>query len=337
MKLVSDRTLAQLNKQNQRQNHQHRYVWKMRSRQQRKRRIGYWVACAVGIIILLLIMLGGYGLYNFKNAAQNSYYPAKRTYLRNPQKQLRKKGALSILFLGTDTHDLINHNSATRTMIVSTINKQTGKTTMTSLPNNVKVKSNGRSMPLDQVYLKDGTGAAIKSVQSFMKIPVDYYVLSDAKGLAKTAEQVGGVKITPSQTFSSQGLRFRQGQSTLMKRKQVRAYLKSSTGNGDQIQMRNKQVLMALFNKISHHPLDSGAANSLSDDVHTDLSFNDLERLAIHYRGAAQNKQHVSLGGDQSQPKQGALNRVTRDPRYQKLSPEQKQKALQIIRQNLGM
>ena len=325
MKLVSDQTLSQLKRQEQR--HSHHDVWKIRQRKRRRRQIWYWIIGTVGIIILILIVMGGYGLYNFRNAAQNSYYPAKRVHLRNPQTQIRKKGALSILFMGTNTQNLVNHKGPANTMILSTINKQTGKTTMTNLPGNVKVKDHGQAMPLSRVYQKSGTATAIKSVQNFMRVPVDYYVLSDAKGLAKTAEQVGGIKITADQSFTSQGIRFKKGQAMLMKEKQVRAYLKNSAT------MHNKQVLTALFDKIAHHPLDPQAANSLSNDVHTDLSFNDLERLAIHYRGAVQNKQHVSLGGSQKQ----TLSKVTKDPHYQRLSPQQKQKALQVIRQNLGM
>ena len=301
----------------------HRSVWRTRRRKHIRRTI--WTV--VGLVILVILVLCGYVYNNDKDAAQNSYYPTKRNYKRNPQRQLHQKGALSILFLGIDSNQLNeNHNAKTDTMIINTVSPKTNATTMTSIPRNAKVKLNGTNVAMDSLYLHGGIPAVTSGVQQMFKIPVDYYILSDTQGLARTTGQIGGVKITPGQTFVNNGIRFQQGRVMNMGQKQILAYLKMH-GSGNQAdyqrQMRNRQVLLALFDKVTHHPLNPNVANSLSSDIHTDLSFSDLTKLALHYRNAVQNKRALHLQGKPS-------------GNFETLSPAQKQRVANAIRQNLG-
>ena len=54
---------------------------------------------------------------------------------------------------------------------------------------------------LNSAYTYGGPKAAIKTVQNYLNIPIDYYMLVNMGGLSNMVNAVGGIDIKPLLTF----------------------------------------------------------------------------------------------------------------------------------------
>lgn len=75
-------------------------------------------------------------------------------------------------------------------MIIMSINPQKQKTVMMSLPRDMKVNLSGYSeyspAKINAAYTYGGTKESIDTVQKYLKVPIDYYVLVNMGGLKKS-------------------------------------------------------------------------------------------------------------------------------------------------------
>lgn len=286
------------------------------------------------LTFVLLVVLGGmaYGVTRYrdvKDAVNSSFTPSGITKQRDVNKELDEKKPLSILLMGTDTGALgRDYKGRTDSMMILTLNPKTQKTTITSIPRDTAVNIPGykKESPakINAAYSYGQTKTAITTVQKMLNIPIDYYALINMGGMEKVIDRAGGVDVTPTLTFTYQGYTFNKGESTHMDGKKALAYsrMRYDDPDGDYgRQKRQRAILTSILKKSSSVKtlLNQDFIESITNQVKTDLTFDDLTTLAKNYNSVRKNTSQTHIQGtsaevaDQSMEvvKKSELQRVT--------------------------
>jgi len=264
------------------------------------------------ILLVLALIVGGaaYGVHKYQtlqNTVKQSFKASGVTKLRNVDQQLAQKKPISILLMGTDTGALgRTFQGRTDSMMVVTINPKTNKSTITSIPRDTAVNIPGYESQspakINAAYAWGKSKTAITTVQKMLNVPIDFYAIINMGGMEKIIEEVGGVTLKPTLSFSYGGYTFKKGVKTHMNGKQALAYsrMRDDDPLGDYgRQTRQRKVIMALLNKTNSVStlLNQDFISSLSKQTQTDLTFNDLTALAQSYRGATKHIKTTHIQG----------------------------------------
>lgn len=254
----------------------------------------------------LFVLVGGsaYGMTRYrsiKNAVNSSFVPTAAAKQRNVVKQVTKNKPVSLLLIGAD-----GKTSADSEMLV-TLNPSTKKTTVTSIPHTTAVRVSGFSSKapsrIKDAYTLGGTKSAINTVQSTLNVPVDFYTVVKPSGLKQIVTKGGGVTVKSDATFSSYGYNFKKGVKTHLTGNKTLAYVSSfkadPKGTNAGKQVRQQAVLGAILKKNATFKtlFNQKFINSLADAVKTDMTFNEMSKLATNYRGATKSVSKTSLRG----------------------------------------
>lgn len=244
---------------------------------------------------------------SLQNSVKQSYKASGVTKLRNVNKQLAQKKPISILLMGTDTGALgRTFQGRTDSMMVVTINPTTNKTTITSIPRDTAVNIPGYEnlspAKINAAYAYGKSKTAITTVQKMLNVPIDFYAIINMGGMEKIIDEVGGVTLKPSLSFSYGGFTFKKGVATHMNGKKALAYarMRDDDPKGDYgRQTRQRKVIMALLNQSNSVStlLNQDFISSLSKQTQTDLTFNDLTALVRSYRSATHHIKSTHLQG----------------------------------------
>ncbi|MFT9097612.1 LCP family protein [Liquorilactobacillus sp.] len=264
-------------------------------------------------LCVFVVLLGIFFLYlgRIYNTAQKMttkiYSSSNITKARNTQNLLKAGKPISILLMGTDTGAVgRSFKGRTDTMIVLTLNPQKKKMTIVSLPRDALVAVTGYKKyypsKLNSAYDYGGSGTAIKTIQNYLNIPIDFYATINMGGLENMVNAVGGVTIKPLLTFSYGGHSFIKNKETQMNGSTALAYvrMRHSDPLGDYgRQQRQRQVLAEVVQNGTK--LKSLLAESFFKEIKkqlkTDITFNDMLLLALKYRGTTRNMTSDHLQG----------------------------------------
>lgn len=122
------------------------------------------------------------------------------------------KTPVTMLLLGVDYRDWVNGNGPplTDTIILATIDPQKQTAGMLSLPRDLWVDIPGYGYhKINQAFSlgeanhepAGGAGLAIKTVESFLDIPIPYYAQVDFNAFIRVVDEIGGVKINVPETI----------------------------------------------------------------------------------------------------------------------------------------
>src|SRR5699024_11249861 len=91
------------------------------------------------------------------------------------------------------------------------------KTTLVSIPRDTKVAipGHGYNNKINAAYSYEGTKGAVNIVQSYLDVPVDYYVEMNMKGLEELSAAVGPVKVENDLEFTNLNKAFKKGTVTI--------------------------------------------------------------------------------------------------------------------------
>lgn len=302
----------------------------------RHHRVRNTILIIVGILVVAGGVYAAMAWRNFNETANNMFQSSGSDKQRNANKVLSGKKPVSILLLGTDTGDLGRDDKGrTDTIIVMTINPKTKQTTMTSLPRDMRVNlpdyPQYSPAKINAAYAFGGVKETINTVQNYLKVPIDYYVLVNMGGLKKAINQVGGVTVTSPLTFTYNGSSFTAGKAQHMNGETALNFsrMRHEDPQGDYgRQTRQRLVITALLREsISYKTvLNTKFLNSISSQSKTDLNKSQMTRLALNYRGASKTvkSDHVqgtgqSIGGQS----------------FEVVSKTERQRASNVIRDNL--
>lgn len=264
------------------------------------------------LIVLLVLIVGGaaYGMERYrsvKSTVNSSFKASGVSKQRNVSQQIKNKKPISILLLGTDTGALSRtYKGRTDSMMIVTLNPSNNKTTVTSIPRDTAVTIPGfegrAPSKINAAYAWGSSKTTIKTVQDMLNVPIDFYALINMGGMKKVINEVNGVDVVPTLSFKYEGYTFKKGVKTHMDGAKALAYsrMRYDDPNNDYgRQTRQRSVLMALVKKSGSIStlLNQSFLDSLSSQVQTDLSFDNLTELAKNYRSADKTVKETHLQG----------------------------------------
>ena len=116
-------------------------------------------------------------------------------FFESVQTKETKGKTINILFMGIDARNA-KENSRSDTMIVASIDPDTQKVAMVSIPRDTRIKNSaGRYDKINGVNYLEGPEAACRQVSKLLDVPVDYYVVTNFGGFGDIVDALGGVHI----------------------------------------------------------------------------------------------------------------------------------------------
>lgn len=326
----------------------------------RRRRIWRWLLA----LVLLLAVIGGVVFATVLNNVHQSINKMQRsadiTKARQVSQVIKDGKPFSMLVLGTDTGALKRDRTGlTDSMMLITVNPKTKTTTMMSIPRDIMMSISGAEntfpQKLNAAFPIAGVGASMLTLQNYLNVPIDFYVLVNMGGLEKLIDQVGGVKVaspltftyTPEADTTPATYKFFKDQEKFEYAKDGKNFKTYTTMNGDAAlsfsrmryddpqgdygrQLRQRLVLKSLLKKSASIStlMNAKFMASISTNVETDMTYSDIMNLAKKYMPATKNQvsDHMQGVGDMY----GGVS-------YQMVPESEKQRVTNKLRQSLDL
>ncbi|PLA79956.1 LytR family transcriptional regulator [Enterococcus faecalis] len=252
-------------------------------------------AIIFGIILVLFLAVVGMGAklyWDVSKSMDKTYETVERS--KKSQVNLNNKEPFSVLLLGIDTGDdgRVEQGSSDTT-IVATVNPRDKQTTLVSLARDtyVDIPGQGKQDKLNHAYAFGGASLAMDTVENYLNIPINHYVSINMAGLKELVNAVGGIEVNNNLTFSQDGYDFTIGKISL-DGEQALSYsrMRYEDPYGDYgRQERQRKVIEGIVQKVLSLNSVSNyqeILTAVSDNMKTDLSFDDMKKIALDYRSA---------------------------------------------------
>ena len=252
-------------------------------------------AIIFGIILVLFLAVVGMGAklyWDVSKSMDKTYETVERS--KKSQVNLNNKEPFSVLLLGIDTGDDGRvEQGRSDTTIVATVNPRDKQTTLVSLARDtyVDIPGQGKQDKLNHAYAFGGASLAMDTVENYLNIPINHYVSINMAGLKELVNAVGGIEVNNNLTFSQDGYDFTIGKISL-DGEQALSYsrMRYEDPNGDYgRQERQRKVIEGIVQKVLSLNSVSNyqeILTAVSDNMKTDLSFDDMKQIALDYRSA---------------------------------------------------
>ncbi|EGS1176691.1 LCP family protein [Enterococcus faecalis] len=252
-------------------------------------------AIIFGIILVLFLAVVGMGAklyWDVSKSMDKTYETVERS--KKSQVNLNNKEPFSVLLLGIDTGDDGRvEQGRSDTTIVATVNPRDKQTTLVSLARDtyVDIPGQGKQDKLNHAYAFGGASLAMDTVENYLNIPINHYVSINMSGLKELVNAVGGIEVNNNLTFSQDGYDFTIGKISL-DGEQALSYsrMRYEDPNGDYgRQERQRKVIEGIVQKVLSLNSVSNyqeILTAVSDNMKTDLSFDDMKKIALDYRSA---------------------------------------------------
>ncbi len=252
-------------------------------------------AIIFGIILVLFLAVVGMGAklyWDVSKSMDKTYETVERS--KKSQVNLNNKEPFSVLLLGIDTGDDGRvEQGRSDTTIVATVNPRDKQTTLVSLARDtyVDIPGQGKQDKLNHAYAFGGASLAMDTVENYLNIPINHYVSINMAGLKELVNAVGGIEVNNNMTFSQDGYDFTIGKISL-DGEQALSYsrMRYEDPNGDYgRQERQRKVIEGIVQKVLSLNSVSNyqqILTAVSDNMKTDLSFDDMKKIALDYRSA---------------------------------------------------
>lgn len=252
-------------------------------------------AIIFGIILVLFLAVVGMGAklyWDVSKSMDKTYETVERS--KKSQVNLNNKEPFSVLLLGIDTGDDGRvEQGRSDTTIVATVNPRDKQTTLVSLARDtyVDIPGQGKQDKLNHAYAFGGASLAMDTVENYLNIPINHYVSINMAGLKELVNAVGGIEVNNNLTFSQDGYDFTIGKISL-DGEQALSYsrMRYEDPNGDYgRQERQRKVSEGIVQKVLSLNSVSNyqeILTAVSDNMKTDLSFDDMKKIALDYRSA---------------------------------------------------
>ena len=252
-------------------------------------------AIIFGIILVLFLAVVGMGAklyWDVSKSMDKTYETVERS--KKSQVNLNNKEPFSVLLLGIDTGDDGRvEQGRSDTTIVATVNPRDKQTTLVSLARDtyVDIPGQGKQDKLNHAYAFGGASLAMDTVENYLNIPINHYVSINMAGLKELVNAVGGIEVNNNLTFSQDGYDFTIGKISL-DGEQALSYsrMRYEDPNGDYgRQERQRKVIEGIVQKVLSLNSVSNyqeILTAVSDNMKTDLSFDDMKKIALDYRSA---------------------------------------------------
>ena len=298
-------------------------------------------------LLTFFLLLAGAGFYFFNvyssvaQAFDKMHTPIKREVSEKRENKVKftRKDPISILLVGVDERK--GDSGRTDSMIIATINPETKSTKLLSIPRDTKTKLINNSNPaknrvtkINAAYAYGGIEMTIDTVESFLNIPIDYYVQVNMEGFRDIVNAVGGIDVDNKYAFELDGTTLEKGPQHLNGEKALQyARMRKQDPAGDfGRQERQKEVISKVVAKgkgFSSLTKYNDILEALQENVKTNLSLQDMIGIQATYKSAASTMEKLSVEGENKL--------IPNDGWYFFVSDETRQALSNELREHLGL
>lgn len=265
----------------------------------------------IGILVLLALIAVIYLGYKIFSVGGSIHNPLDRdkSSLRDKNVNLDDGDPFTIALFGVDSNAERNANGGGQrsdTIMVLSVNPEKKTTEIVSIPRDTQadIVGKGTTEKINHAYAYGGPDMAVKSLEKLLNVPIDHYATIDMDGMQDMIDTVGGITVTSNATFSYDGYQFTEGERSKMDGKEAMAFIRSrkEDGAGGDFgrQERQQLVIQGLANKltsVSSITHFNSLMNHVEDNVKTDLSVGELNKVRSNYKDANDNVNRHQLEG----------------------------------------
>ncbi|MBD3878840.1 MAG: LCP family protein [Quinella sp. 1Q5] len=227
--------------------------------------------------------------------------PVRRIIVQDTEEELIKaKDKSTVLIMGVDIRkDDVGRSD---TMMIATIDPRFDQATLLSIPRDTRVKIRGRGYDkINAAFAYGGVALAESTVENFLGIDIDHYVLIDTSSFVKIIDAIGGVDIDVEKRMYYEDpwddngglvIDLYPGQQH-MDGKTAVTYVRYRDSEGDIGRVKRQQAFMAAcMDKVTSPeivPRIPKIVREIIDAVETDMSLRQLLELAGALKAAAAN------------------------------------------------
>ncbi|PEQ08067.1 LCP family protein [Bacillus toyonensis] len=228
-----------------------------RIKKKRRRKLFYF--------FIFAFLFGSVGVYilNSYTSLMGMYsgFSREKSDLRTKDVEITKE-PFTILILGIEDYATDGQNGRTDSLMFATVNPKTQRISLMSIPRDSRVPIVGKDKEdkINAAHAYGGEQMAIKTVEGFLKVPVDHYIKIDFQGFKGIVDAVGGVTVDVPFDFWERSdvdyykkIQFKQGQQNL-NGEEALAYvrMRKQDPNGDYGRAaRQRQLLAAVAQKLN--------------------------------------------------------------------------------------
>ncbi|QED48533.1 polyisoprenyl-teichoic acid--peptidoglycan teichoic acid transferase TagU [Cytobacillus dafuensis] len=263
---------------------------------------------ATGIIILFILIgtsIYGYSFYkSLTKSIETMHQPIDRekSVKRQEEITLTKKDPFSVLVLGVDERE--GDRGRSDTIIVLTVNPNLNSVKILSIPRDTRTEIIGHSTvdKINHAYAFGGVEMSIATVESFLDIPIDYFIQINMEGFTEIINSVGGVTVNNDLEFTNVDQHFPKGEITLNGEQALSfSRMRYEDPRGDfGRQLRQRQIIQAVLKKgasISSLANYKEIFQALGNNIKTNLKFEEMIDIQKNYRTAVKTVEQSSING----------------------------------------
>ncbi|MED3973212.1 LytR family transcriptional regulator [Priestia megaterium] len=261
----------------------------------------------MGIILVLILGVGAYAYsiwHSVEKTFTQTHEPLKRdvSEKRSEKVSFSNQDPISILLLGVDQR--AGDRGRSDSLILMTVNPKDQSMKMVSIPRDTRTEivGKGTNDKINHAYAFGGVDMAVNTVESFLNIPVDYYVQVNMESFKDIVNAVGGVTVNNDLNFNYDGYNFQKGKLTL-NGDEALAYsrMRKEDPRGDfGRQMRQRQIIEGVIEEgASVQSLANYGTilDTIGTNVRTNLTFDDMKQIQSNYKEARHNVEQLQVDG----------------------------------------
>lgn len=265
---------------------------------------------------LLTIIIGIYLFIKIKDLNDSINSPLERSHSELRKTPTKEGDPITVVLYGIDSNSQRRQENSSQhsdSIVLMSINPEDKKTVMVSIPRDTRAKIVGKNTTekINHAYAYGGPNMAVKSLEKLMDIPVDHYVSINMDGVKTVVDEIGGVTLTSNASFTTKDTKntyqFEKNKEYKMDGEEALAYMRSRKeegADGDEgRQQRQQQVITVIAKEafsINSVTKLNGIFKAAQNNLKTDLSFIQLNRLKSDYDKAQDNVERLTIDGQNS-------------------------------------
>ncbi len=195
-----------------------------------------------------------------------------------------KNTSFNVLISGMDSYGTINKTTRNDVNMIATINPNTNKVLLTSIPRDYYVQLHGKTGHKDKLTHAGiyGINTVVQTIEDLFGIDINYYVRVNFTTVESLVNTIGPIEIYSDKAMSLDGCKYVVGTNTVNGKCALRfARERHSYVEGDNHRIKNQQeVIKGIFNKLSKSAMVvtdyTSILNSLDGKFATNMDMKDI-------------------------------------------------------------
>ena len=202
-------------------------------------------------------------------------------------KELNMNKPFNIYISGIDTYGSINTISRSDVNIIATVNPNTSKILLTTIPRDMYLPLDGKNGLNDKLTHAGiyGINTSINTIENFLDTNIDYYIRINFNSLISLVDYIGGIDVYSDYSFDAGTRYYTKGMNYNLTGKDALEFSRNryAFADGDRQRGRNQEkVIEAIINKVTTSK-DINAylnlINILEKSFQTNMTKNDIHEI----------------------------------------------------------